>query len=190
MKGLIGFYKLENWYQSSFDESQRQRLRDIFNHDDSVNKYGKWQNSLDKDEVKFEAQQHEWRFLYDMLLRLQAKRNQDLYIIVEDLLKSKIRTIYHIDDERWHNEKYYKSWFILRTYDFAKISRLQESSDYMPYVKFNPVKDMFTSDICKELSKKVFLINSYEFNLAYEKHFKEPIQHCRCCLMALKSPLD
>ena len=177
--GLIEFFGLKQWYDATFNDEQKHRLEQNYNQPTEPNK-------LANGRVKFKfANVDVLQFLYAWLDKLKSNQFDDVRPLIDDYFKHEANKFCQIDDDRWDNEQYYKSWFSLMKYRIDKLNQLK-SQTYYQYAGFNPVKDNFTSQECLDLAGKRFNVFNGELDREFDKHFAEPIKGCRCNPQGIK----
>lgn len=170
--GLIEFFGLQRWYQATFNDEQKYRLEERFGTVSG--------NKLASGSVKFKfANVDVLQFLYDLEEKLKPKAFNDIYKLVDEQFKIEAGKFCKIDNDRWDNEKYYKSWFALMKYRIDALSKLK-NDNYFKQGQFDAIKDSFATKPCLDISGKGFNILNGDLDRAFDKHFFEPIEGCRC----------
>lgn len=170
--GLVKFFGLQQWYQAVFDDEQKHRLEERFGTVSG--------NELASGAVKFTFPNVDvLQFLYDLEQKLKPKAYSDVYKLVDERYKLEAGKFCKIDDERWNNEKYYKSWFSLMTYRIDALNRLKSDSGFTQG-QFDPIDDNYITQPCLDIRNKRFNITNGDLERAFSKHFSEPINGCRC----------
>lgn len=176
--GLIEFYKLQNWYNAVFDDEQKYRLEQQFGDDNG--------NKLASGGVRYKfANVDVLQFFSFWLDKLKAKKFDDVRPLIDDQFKHEASKFCAIDDERWDNEKYYKNWFALMKNRIDALNRLK-SNNYFTKATFNPVKDDYTTQPCLDIAQQTFNIYNGELDRAFDQHFAQPIEGCRCNVKGCK----
>lgn len=172
--GLIEFFGLQRWYQATFNDEQKYRLEERFGTVSG--------NKLASGSVKFKfANVDVLQFLYDLEEKLKPKAFNDIYKLVDEQFKIEAGRFCKIDNDRWDNEKYYKSWFALMKYRIDALSKLKQDN-YFKQGQFDAIKDNFATKPCLDISGKGFNILNGELDRAFDQHFFEPIKGCRCTM--------
>ena len=170
--GLIEFFGLQRWYQATFNDEQKHRLEDRFGTVSG--------NKLASGPVKFKfANADILQFLYDLEEKLKPQEFSDLYKLVDEQYKIEAGKFCKIDNNRWNNEKYYKSWFALMKPRIDSLTKLKEDG-YFKQGQFDAINDNFATQPCLDISGKGFNILNGDLDRAFDKHFFEPIEGCRC----------
>lgn len=170
--GLMEFFGLQRWYEAVFDDEQKHRLEERFGIVSG--------NKLASGPVRFKfANVDVLQFLYDLEEKLKAQKFNDVYKLVDEQYKVEAGKFCKIDDDRWNNEKYYKSWFALMKPRIDALTKLKEDG-YFKQGKFDMVNDNYATQPCLDISGKGFNILNGELDRAFDQHFFEPIEGCRC----------
>lgn len=170
--GLIEFFGLQGWYQATFNEEQKHRLADRFG---TVS-----DNKLASGPVRFKfANVDILQFLYDLEEKLKPQEFSDVYKLVDEQYKIEAGKFCKIDDDRWNNEKYYKSWFALMKPRIDSLTKLKEDG-YFKQGQFDVVDDNYSTQPCLDIKDKGFNILNSDLDRAFDSHFFEPIAGCRC----------
>lgn len=176
--GLIEFFGLQRWYQATFNDEQKYRLEDRF---DSVSG-----NKLASGPVRFKfANIDTLQFLYNLEEKLKPQEFSDIYKLIDEQYKVEAGKFCKIDDDRWNNEKYYKSWFALMKPRIDALTKLKEDG-YFKQGQFDMVNDNYATQSCLDISGKGFNILNGELDRAFDQHFFEPIEGCRCTVRGYK----
>lgn len=172
--GLIEFFGLDRWYQATFNDEQKHRLEERFGTEDG--------NTLASGPVRFKfANVDILQFLYDLEEKLKPQVFNDVYKLVDEQFKVEAGKFCKIDDYRWNNEKYYKSWFALMKYRIDALSKLK-NDNYFKQGQFNAIEDNYAMKPCLDISNKGFNILNGDLDRAFDQHFFEPIDGCRCTI--------
>ena len=172
--GLIEFFGLQRWYQATFNDEQKYRLEERFGTVSG--------NKLASGSVKFKfANVDVLQFLYDLEEKLKPKAFNDVYKLVDEQFKIEAGKFCKIDNDRWDNEKYYKSWFALMKYRIDALSKLKDDN-YFKQGQFDAIDDNFATQPCLDISGKGFNILNGDLDRAFDQHFFEPIEGCRCAV--------
>ena len=172
--GLIEFFGLQRWYQTTFNDEQKHRLEDRFGTEAG--------NKLASGSVRFKfANVDILQFLYDLEEKLKPQAFNDVYKLVDEQFKVEAGKFCKIDDDRWNNEKYYKSWFALMKYRIDALSKLKDDN-YFKQGQFDAIEDNYAMKPCLDISGKGFNILNGELDRAFDQHFFEPINGCRCAI--------
>ena len=172
--GLIEFFGLQRWYQTTFNDEQKHRLEDRFGTEAG--------NKLASGSVRFKfANVDILQFLYDLEEKLKPQAFSDVYKLVDEQFKIEAGKFCKIDDDRWNNEKYYKSWFALMKYRIDALSKLKDDN-YFKQGQFDAIEDNYAMKPCLDISGKGFNILNGELDRAFDQHFFEPINGCRCAI--------
>lgn len=170
--GLIDFFGLERWYQTTFNDEQKHRLEDRFGTVSG--------NKLASGPVKFKfANVDVLQFLYDLEEKLKSQTFSDIYKLVDEQFKIEAGKFCKIDDDRWNNEKYYKSWFALMKPRIDALNKLK-ADNYFTEGQFDVIDDNYATQPCLDIKDKGFNILNGELDRAFDSHFFEPIAGCRC----------
>lgn len=170
--GLIEFFGLQRWYQATFSDEQKHRLEERF---DIVSG-----NKLASGPVRFKfANVDILQFLYELEEKLKPQKFSDIYKLVDEQYKIEASKFCKIDDDRWNNEKYYKSWFALMKPRIDALTKLKEDG-YFKQGQFDMANDNYATQPCLDISGKGFNILNGELDSAFDQHFFEPIEGCRC----------
>ena len=170
--GLIDFFGLQGWYQATFNDEQKHRLEDRFGTVSG--------NKLASGPVRFKfANVDVLQFLYELEEKLKAQKFSDVYKLVDEQYKVEAGKFCKIDNERWNNEKYYKSWFSLMKYRIDALNKLK-ADNYFTKGQLDSIKDNNTTQPCLDISGKGFNILNGDLDRAFDEHFFEPIEGCRC----------
>ncbi len=170
--GLIEFFGLQRWYQATFNDEQKHRLEDRFGTVSG--------NKLASGPVHFKfANVDVLQFLYDLEEKLKPQEFSDVYKLVDEQYKIEAGKFCKIDNNRWDNEKYYKSWFALMKYRIDALSKLKNDS-YFKQGQFDVIEYDLATQPCLDISGKGFNILNGDLDRAFDKHFFEPIEGCRC----------
>ncbi|MGP5436554.1 hypothetical protein [Psychrobacter alimentarius] len=170
--GLIEFFGLQRWYQAVFNDEQRHRMEERFGTVSG--------NKLASGSVKFKfANVDVLQFLYDLEEKLKAQKFSDVYKLIDEQYKVEAGKFCKIDDDRWNNEKYYKSWFSLMKSRIDALNKLK-ADNYFAEGQFDVVDDNYTTQPCLDIRNKVFNVLNGELDRAFDQHFFEPIEGCRC----------
>lgn len=172
--GLIEFFGLQRWYQAVFNDEQKHRLEERFGTVSG--------NKLASGKVRFKFPNVDaLQFLYDLEEKLKPQSYSDVYKLVDEQYKIEAGKFCKIDDERWENEKYYKSWFALMKYRIDALNKLKDD-DYFKQGQFDAVNDNYATQPCLDISNNGFDIINGDLDRAFDKHFLEPIKGCRCAV--------
>lgn len=172
--GLIEFFGLQRWYQAVFNDEQKHRLEERFGTVSG--------NKLASGAVRFKFPNVDvLQFLYDLEEKLNSQAYSDVYKLVDEQYKIEAGKFCKIDDERWENEKYYKSWFVLMKYRIDALNKLK-ADDYFKQGQFDAVNDNYAAQPCLDISNKGFDIINGDLDRAFDAHFLEPIKGCRCAV--------
>lgn len=170
--GLIEFFGLGRWYQATFNDEQKHRLEERFGVVSG--------NKLASGPVRFKfANVDVLQFLYDLEEKLKPQEFSDVYKLVDEQYKVEAGKFCKIDNNRWNNEKYYKSWFALMKPRIDSLTKLKEDG-YFKQGQFDAINDNFATQPCLDISGKGFNILNGDLDRAFDKHFFEPIEGCRC----------
>jgi len=170
--GLIEFFGLQRWYQTSFNNEQKHRLEERFGIVSG--------NKLASGPVRFKfANVDILQFLYDLEEKLEPQEFIDLYKLVDEQYKVEAGKFCKIDEDRWNNEKYYKSWFALMKPRIDSLTKLKEDG-YFKQGQFDAIDDNFATQPCLDIGGKGFNILNGDLDRAFDQHFFEPIEGCRC----------
>ena len=170
--GLIEFFGLERWYRATFNDEQKHRLEERFGVVAG--------NKLTSGPVRFKFTNVDiLQFLYDLEEKLKPQEFTDIYKLIDEQFKIEAGKFCKIDNDRWSNEKYYKSWFSLMKYRINALSKLKQDN-YFKQGQFDAIKDNFATKPCLDISGKGFNILNGELDRAFDQHFFEPIKGCRC----------
>lgn len=170
--GLIEFFGLERWYQAAFNDEQKYRLEKRFGEVSG--------NKLASGPVRFKFTNTDTlNFLYDIEEKLKPQEYNDLYQLVDEQYKIEAGKFCKIDDDRWINEKYYKSWFALMKPRIDALNKLK-ADNYFTKGQIDVVDDNNTTQPCLEISGKGFNILNSDLDRTFDQHFLEPISGCRC----------
>lgn len=170
--GLIEFFGLERWYQTTFNDEQKHRLENRFDTEAG--------NKLASGPVRFKfANVDVLQFLYDLEKKLKPHEYSDVYKLVDEQFKIEAGKFCKIDNDRWDNEKYYKSWFALMKHRIDALSKLK-NDNYSKKGQFDAIEDNFATQSCLDISGKGFDILNGDLDRAFDQHFFEPIEGCRC----------
>ena len=170
--GLIEFFGLERWYQTTFNDEQKHRLEERFG---SVSG-----NNLASGPVRFKfANVDILQFLYDLEKKLKPQEFRDVYNLVDEQFKIEAGKFCKIDNNRWDNEKYYKSWFALMKHRIDALGKLKDDN-YFKQGQFDAIDDNHATKPCLDISGKGFSILNGDLDRAFDEHFFEPIEGCRC----------
>lgn len=170
--GLVEFFGLQRWYQTSFNNEQKHRLEERFGIVSG--------NKLASGPVRFKfANVDILQFLYDLEEKLKPQEFSDLYELVDEQFKVEAGKFCKIDEDRWNNEKYYKSWFALMKPRIDSLTKLKEDG-YFKQGQFDAINDNFTTQPCLDIGGKGFNILNGDLDRAFDQHFFEPIEGCRC----------
>lgn len=170
--GLIEFFGLQRWYQATFNDEQKYRLEERFNVVSG--------NKLVSGPVRFKfANVDISQFLYDFEEKLKPQEFSDVYKLVDEQYKIEAGKFCKIDDNRWNNEKYYKSWFALMKPRIDALSKLK-NDNYFKQGQFDVINDDSATQPCLDISNKGFSILNDDLDRAFDQHFFEPIEGCRC----------
>ena len=170
--GLIEFFGLERWYQTTFNDEQKHRLEERFG---SVSG-----NNLASGPVRFKfANVDILQFLYDLEKKLKPQEFRDVYNLVDEQFQIEAGKFCKIDNSRWDNEKYYKSWFALMKHRIDALGKLKDDN-YFKQGQFDAIDDNHATKPCLDISGKGFSILNGDLDRAFDEHFFEPIEGCRC----------
>ena len=170
--GLIEFFGLERWYQTTFNDEQKHRLEERFG---SVSG-----NNLASGPVRFKfANVDILQFLYDLEKKLKPQEFRDVYNLVDEQFQIEAGKFCKIDNNRWDNEKYYKSWFALMKHRIDALGKLKDDN-YFKQGQFDAIDDNHATKPCLDISGKGFSILNGDLDRAFDEHFFEPIEGCRC----------
>lgn len=170
--GLIEFFGLQRWYEATFNDEQKHRLEERFGTVSG--------NKLASGAVKFKfANVDVLQFLYDLEEKLKSQKFSDVYKLIDEQYKVEAGKFCKIDDDRWNNEKYYKSWFSLMKPRIDALNKLK-SDNYFVEGQFDVIDDNYTTQSCLTMRNKGFNILSGDLDRAFDSHFFEPIEGCRC----------
>ena len=176
--GLIEFFGLERWYQVTFDSEQKYKIEERFGTMSG--------NKLASGPVKFKfTNVHILQFFNDLEEKLKPQAFNDVYKLVDERFKIEAEKFCKIDDDRWNNEKYYKSWFGLMKPRIDVLIKLKDNN-YFKQGQFDIVEDDFTTQPCLDIKDKGFNILNGDLDRAFDKHFFEPIAGCRCTVRGYK----
>lgn len=177
--GLIEFFGLSHWYEAVFTDEQQFHLEQNFGEAEG--------NRLASGGVRFKFPNVDViQFLYGWQESLSADEESELKMLVDEQLKREASKFCKIDDNRWDNEKYYKSWFALMKHRIDALTKLK-SNNYFAEARFDPVNDNYKSEACDHIGHEVFNIQNGELDRAFDQHFSEPIKGCRCSIRGIKS---
>lgn len=170
--GLIEFFGLERWYQTTFNDEQKYRLEERFGTVSG--------NKLASGPVRFKfANVDILQFLYDLEEKLKPQAFNDVYKLVDEQFKVEAGKFCKIDNNRWDNEKYYKSWFALMKHRIDALGKLKDDN-YFKQGQFDAIDDNHATKPCLDISGKGFSILNGDLDRAFDEHFFEPIEGCRC----------
>lgn len=170
--GLIEFFGLQRWYEAVFNDEQKHRLEERFGVVSG--------NKLASGPVRFKfANVDVLRFLYDLEEKLKPQEFSDVYKLVDEQYKIEAGKFCRIDNDRWKNEKYYKSWFALMKYRIDALGKLK-NDNYFKQAQFDVSDDNYATKPCLDISGKGFDILNGDLDRAFDEHFFEPIEGCRC----------
>lgn len=170
--GLIEFFGLKRWYQATFSDEQKYRLEERFGIVSG--------NKLASGPVRFKfANVDILQFLYELEEKLKPQEFSDIYKLIDEQYKVEASKFCKIDDDRWNNEKYYKSWFALMKPRIDALTKLKEDG-YFKQGQFDMVNDNYVTQPCLDISGNGFNILNGELDRAFDQHFFEPIEGCRC----------
>lgn len=170
--GLIEFFGLHRWYHATFNDEQKHRLEDRFGTEAG--------NKLASGPVRFKfANVDILQFLYDLEEKLKPQALNDVYKLVDEQFKIEAGKFCKIDDDRWNNEKYYKSWFALMKPRIDSLTKLKKDG-YFKQGQFDVVDDNYSTQPCLDIKDKGFNILNGDLDRAFDQHFFEPIAGCRC----------
>ena len=170
--GLIEFFGLERWYRATFNDEQKHRLEERFGVVAG--------NKLTSGPVRFKFTNVDiLQFLYDLEEKLKPQAFSDVYKLVDEQFKIEAGKFCKIDNDRWSNEKYYKSWFVLMKYRIDALSKIK-NDNYSKKGQFDAIEDDFTTQPCLDIKDKDFNVLNGELDRAFDQHFFEPIEGCRC----------
>ena len=170
--GLIEFFGLQRWYQTAFNDEQKHRLEERFGIVAG--------NKLASGPVRFKfANVDILQFFYGLEEKLKPQEFSDIYKLVDEQYKVEAGKFCKIDDDRWNNEKYYKSWFALMKPRIDALTKLKDDN-YFKQGQFDMVNDNYATQPCLDISGKGFNILNGELDRAFDQHFFEPIEGCRC----------
>ncbi|MGB6926381.1 hypothetical protein [Psychrobacter sp.] len=170
--GLIEFFGLQRWYQATFSDEQKHRLEERFGIVAG--------NKLASGPVRFKfANVDILQFFYELEEKLKPQEFSDIYKLVDEQYKVEAGKFCKIDDDRWNNEKYYKSWFALMKPRIDALTKLKDDN-YFKQGQFDMVNDNYATQSCLDVSGKGFNILNGELDRAFDQHFFEPIEGCRC----------
>lgn len=176
--GLIEFFGLDRWYQATFNDEQKYRLEERFGTVAG--------NKLASGPVRFKfANIDILQFLYDLEEKINPQEFSDVYKLVDEQFKVEAGKFCKIDDDRWNNEKYYKSWFALMKHRIDALSKLK-NDNYSKKGQFDAIDDDFATQPCLDISGKGFDIINGDLDRAFDQHFFEPIEGCRCIVRGYK----
>lgn len=177
--GLIEFFGLQRWYEAAFNDEQKHRLEERFGTVSG--------NKLASGAVRFKfANVDVLQFLYNLEEKLKAQKFSDVYKLVDEQYKVEAGKFCKIDDERWDNEKYYKSWFSLMKYRIDALNKLK-ADNYFSEGQFDVVDDNHATQPCLDIRNKGFDILNGDLDRAFDKHFFEPVEGCRCTVRGYRS---
>ena len=170
--GLIEFFGLQRWYQATFNDEQKHRLEDRFGTESG--------NKLASGPVRFKfANVDILQFLYDLEEKLKSQEFSDVYKLVDEQFKIEAGKFCKIDDDKWNNEEYYKSWFALMKHRIDALNKLK-NDNYFEQGEFVVSEYNFATQPCLDISHKGFNILNGDLDRAFDEHFFEPIDGCRC----------
>lgn len=170
--GLIEFFGLDRWYQATFNDEQKHRLEECFGTVSG--------NKLASGSVRFKfANVDALQFLYELEEKLKPQSYNDIYKLVDEQFRIEAGKFCKIDNDRWDNEKYYKSWFALMKYRIDALSKLKKDN-YFKQGQFDAIDDNFATQPCLDISGKGFNILNGDLDRAFDQHFFEPTKGCRC----------
>lgn len=170
--GLMEFFGLQRWYEAVFNDEQKHRLEERFGVVAG--------NKLASGPVRFKfANVDILQFLYDLEEKLKPQAFSDVYKLVDEQFKIEAGKFCKIDNDRWDNEKYYKSWFALMKYRIDALSKLK-NDDYFKQGQFDVIEYDLATQPCMDISGKGFNILNGDLDRAFDQHFFEPIDGCRC----------
>ena len=170
--GLMEFFGLQRWYEAVFNDEQKHRLEERFGVVAG--------NKLTSGPVRFKFTNVDiLQFLYDLEEKLKPQAFSDVYKLVDEQFKIEAGKFCKIDNDRWSNEKYYKSWFVLMKYRIDALSKIK-NDNYSKKGQFDAIEDDFTTQPCLDIKDKDFNVLSGELDRAFDQHFFEPIAGCRC----------
>lgn len=176
--GLIEFFGLKRWYEAVFDNEQKYRLEERFGTVSG--------NKLASGAVKFKFSNVDaLQFLYELEEKLEPKAFSDIYKLVDEQYKIEAGKFCKIDDERWNSEKYYKSWFTLMKYRIDALNKLK-ADNYFTKGQLDVVEDNFSTQPCLDISNKGFNVLNGDLDRAFDEHFFEPIEGCRCVVRGFR----
>lgn len=177
--GLIEFFGLKRWYEAVFDDEQKHRLEDRFGTVSG--------NKLTSGAVRFKFDNVDaLQFLYDLEEKLKPEEYSDIYKLVDEQFKIEAGKFCKIDDTRWNNEKHYKSWFALMKYRIGALNKLT-SDNYFSEGQFDVISDNFATQPCLDINNQNFNILNGDLDRAFDKHFFEPIEGCRCTVRGFRA---
>lgn len=177
--GLIEFFGLQRWYEAVFDDEQKHRLENRFGTVSG--------NKLASGAVRFKFPNVDSiQFLYDLEEKLKPQAYSDVYKLVDEQFKIEAGKFCKIDETRWNNEKYYKSWFALMKSRINALNKLT-SDNYFSEGQFDAVTDNFATQPCLDMSNQSFNILNGELDRAFDNHFFEPIEGCRCIVRGYRA---
>lgn len=170
--GLIEFFGLQRWYQAVFNDEQKHRVEERFGVVSG--------NKLASGPVRFKFDNVDvLQFLYDLEEKLKSQKFSDVYKLIDEQYKIEAGKFCRIDDERWNNEKYYKSWFSLMKPRIDALNKLK-ADNYFTEGQFDVAADIYTTQPCLDIKNIGFNILNNDLDRAFDEHFFEPIQGCRC----------
>ena len=170
--GLMEFFGLQRWYEAVFNDEQKHRLEERFGVVAD--------NKLASGPVRFKfANVDILQFLYDLEEKFKHQEFTDIYKLIDEQFKIEAGKFCKIDNDRWNNEKYYKSWFALMKYRIDALSKLKQDN-YFKQGQLEAIDDNFATKPCLDISGKGFSVLDGELDRAFDQHFFEPIEGCRC----------
>ena len=172
--GLIEFFGLQRWYQAVFDDEQKHRLEQRFGEVSG--------NKLASGAVRFKFSNVDaLQFLFDLEEKLKPQAYSDIYKLVDEQYKIEAGKFCKINTDRWDDEKYYKSWFALMKNRIDALSKLK-ADNYFKQGQFDAIEDNYSTKPCLDISGKGFNVLNGELDRAFDQHFFEPIDGCRCAI--------